>query len=98
MCFVEFIRSPKFRRVPEFSRTLSRGVPYAVGTLCRGTTVLNPKVFALAGLAEHAELIGDTRLGLDYIGQAIALARTDDGVRSNSNRYCSLLFQDGDLT
>ena len=31
--------SLKYRRVREFSRTLSRGVPYAVGTLSRGTTV-----------------------------------------------------------
>ena len=91
-----FRRIYPFTKISPCPRIFAYLIPWCA--LCRGTTVLNPKVFALAGLAEHAELIGDTRLGLDYIGQAIALARTDDGVRSNSNRYCSLLFQDGDLT
>ena len=38
-CFFKFFRSLKYCRVRKFPCTLSRGVPYAVGTLGHGTTV-----------------------------------------------------------
>ena len=47
-----YFRSLKYRCVRKLLCTLSRGVPYAVGTLCRGTTVLmsNPWEMTLSSL------------------------------------------------